>query len=95
MTTERYYLDTNALYAFYRDDMASLAKHPKYKNYQDMTGSLVMRRLTSCTATVYVSNLTYLEFLGNLMRHERTQRNGQWELRRSEVNKLKRRLLFY
>ncbi len=89
---EHFYLDTNALYAFYRDNRVSLTKHPNYQHYQDMKGGLIVRRLSSSTATIYVSNLTYLEFLSNLMRHERTQRNGQWELSRREVNLLRERL---
>ncbi|MCP4695997.1 MAG: type II toxin-antitoxin system VapC family toxin [Gammaproteobacteria bacterium] len=36
--------------------------------------------------------MTYLEFLGNLMQHERTKHNGQWELRPKEVNRLRERL---
>lgn len=75
------------MHSFYRDNMACLTKHPNYQHYQGMKGGLIVRRLTSSTATVYVSKLTYLEFLSNLMRHERTK-----ELRVKEVNNLIDRL---
>jgi predicted nucleic acid-binding protein len=89
---ERYYFDTNALYAFYRDGM-SLTKHPNYKHYQDMKGGpIVVNLVKSSATTIYVSNLIYLEFLGVLMRHERTQRSGKWELKRKEVDCLIERL---
>lgn len=92
MATERYYLDTNALYAFYRQDMASLAKHSNYQHYRELRGGRFIRRLSSGSASVYVSDLTYLEFLGNLMRHERTQHNGRWELSPREVKRIINRL---
>ncbi|MDM8547580.1 PIN domain-containing protein [Candidatus Venteria ishoeyi] len=69
MSMERYYLDTNALYAFYRDGMRTLQR--KHPHYQAMTGGEKVRELSE-TAQVYVSELTYVEFIGRITRHSRT-----------------------
>lgn len=42
---KRYYFDTNALYAFYRQDMASLLRNPRYAHYQTLQGGAFLRRL--------------------------------------------------
>ncbi len=67
----RYYLDTNALYAFYRHNMVSLIRHPNYQHYQTLTGGTTLQQLTEQGGEFFVSRLTYLEFIGRLLRHAR------------------------
>jgi len=59
-----------------------------YKHYVSEKAETGIRRL-STTATVYVSNLAYLEVLGVFMRHYRQERLGKHKVR-SLVKRLKR-----
>ena len=55
-TDQRYYLETNALFKFYRDE----------------PGALHVRQLVAqCTSPALVSSLTLLEFIGVLMKYHR------------------------
>lgn len=86
MSMERYYLDTNALYAFYRDGMGTLQR--KHPHYQAMTGGEKVRELSE-TAQVYISELTYVEFIGRITRHSRTsiaQGSNKMELKKREID---------
>lgn len=61
-----YYLDTNALYAYYRGDMRGI-HHPE----RQLRGCAAIQALAKTDAIIYVSSLTYVEFVGRLLRHER------------------------
>ena len=77
----RYYLDTNALYAYYRDGMKRLLfLEPQLK------GTAVIQALSN-ENLLFISSLTYTEFLGVLLRHER---GG--ELRKAAIENILRRL---
>lgn len=79
----RYYLDTNALYAFYRHNMISLLRYPNYQHYETLTGGIKLQQLTQQGAEFFVSRLTYLEFIGVLLRHTRGK-----ELKRRELDQI-------
>jgi predicted nucleic acid-binding protein len=66
-----YYLDTNALYAYYRDDMRGLQQQPGYQHYATLQGTEVIQALAETDAVLYVSSLTTVELVGQILRHER------------------------
>jgi len=77
-----YYLDTNALYAYYRGDMRGIV-HPE----RQLRGCAAIQALAETDAVIYVSSLTYVEFVGRLLRHERGK-----EIKLKHVNAILERM---